>query len=91
MPQVHGRPTDESERIDDRGKEPVEVRIRRFGQYDHVRLYGDDLVERLGAAGFTVIREISWKDLSAEEETLYRTRSVGGYADDANLIAAYTV
>jgi SAM-dependent methyltransferase len=29
-------------------------RVRRFGQFDHVRLYGRDLVERLGAAGFDV-------------------------------------
>jgi SAM-dependent methyltransferase len=29
-------------------------RLRRFGQADHVRRYGTDLRERLGAAGFDV-------------------------------------
>jgi SAM-dependent methyltransferase len=29
-------------------------RVRRFGQFDHVRLYGRDFVERLRAPGFEV-------------------------------------
>jgi SAM-dependent methyltransferase len=33
---------------------PVEERIRRFGQADHVRWYGDDFVERLRSAGLHV-------------------------------------
>jgi hypothetical protein len=32
-------------------------RIRRFGQDDHVRMYGRDYPERLAAAGFTVTRD----------------------------------
>lgn len=31
---------------------PVAERMRRFGQCDHVRMYGDDIVDRLAAAGF---------------------------------------
>jgi SAM-dependent methyltransferase len=41
--------TDEDPTISD----PKE-RARRFGQFDHVRLYGRDLVERLTTAGFSV-------------------------------------
>lgn len=33
--------------------DPLE-RIRRFGQVDHVRFYGDDFVARLAAGGFVV-------------------------------------
>lgn len=44
------RPTDEDETVTD----PAE-RERRFGQWDHVRLYHrDDFVRRLGRAGFDV-------------------------------------
>lgn len=35
---------------------PVEERIRRFGQADHVRWYGDDLEARLSAAGLAGAR-----------------------------------
>lgn len=41
--------TDEDPRITD-----PEERIRRFGQYDHVRVYGRDYPERLREAGFQV-------------------------------------
>jgi hypothetical protein len=33
---------------------PAEERLRRFGQADHVRYYGDDFVHRLTAAGLQV-------------------------------------
>ncbi len=41
--------TDEDPSITD----PSE-RARRFGQFDHVRLYGNDIIERLKAPGFKV-------------------------------------
>jgi SAM-dependent methyltransferase len=41
--------TDEDPTITD-----PEERIRRFGQYDHVRVYGLDYAERLNQAGFKV-------------------------------------
>lgn len=41
--------TDEDPSITD-----PDERIRRFGQYDHVRIYGTDYAQRLREAGFTV-------------------------------------
>jgi SAM-dependent methyltransferase len=41
--------TDEDPSVTD-----VKERERRFGQFDHVRLYGRDLVDRLGRPGFNV-------------------------------------
>jgi SAM-dependent methyltransferase len=35
---------------------PVEERVRRFGQADHVRYYGRDFEDRLRAAGLSVLR-----------------------------------
>jgi SAM-dependent methyltransferase len=46
------RPTDE-----DPGA-GAEERIRRFGQHDHVRLYGRDYPDRLRAAGFAIEQEV---------------------------------
>jgi SAM-dependent methyltransferase len=48
VPLAEGRPTEE-----DPTASPEE-RVRRFQQDDHVRLYGDDLVDRLDDAGFDV-------------------------------------
>jgi SAM-dependent methyltransferase len=39
---------------EDPGLETDAERERRFGQYDHVRLYGADYFDRLEAAGFSV-------------------------------------
>ncbi len=35
---------------------PEEERLRRFGQRDHVRWYGDDIDDRLSAAGLATVR-----------------------------------
>ena len=43
-----GVPTDEDPEA------PVDERLRRFGQRDHVRLYGDDFEDRLRSAGLKV-------------------------------------
>ncbi len=48
----HGAATDEDPTVVD----PQE-RIRRFGQFDHVRYYGCDYADRLRAAGFTVVED----------------------------------
>ena len=48
VPRRTGVPTDEDPEA------PLEERLRRFGQRDHVRFYGDDLEDRLGAAGLKV-------------------------------------
>lgn len=50
---VTGRPTVEDPSVTD----PAE-RERRFGQHDHVRIYGPDFKERLEAAGFHVRVEL---------------------------------
>jgi SAM-dependent methyltransferase len=54
--------TDEDPTITD-----PEERIRRFGQYDHVRQYGEDYPQRLEAAGFKVKAYRAAEDLSPED------------------------
>ena len=46
-------------------------RIRRFGQFDHVRLYGRDYVDRLRAAGFEVIEDAMTERMDAESVFRY--------------------
>ncbi len=56
---------------------PAEERLRRFGQSDHVRWYGDDFDDRLHAAGMASVRvtppalvgeaAVSWFRLMAHE------------------------
>lgn len=58
----HGVVTDEDPTVVD----PQE-RIRRFGQFDHVRYYGCDFPDRLRAAGFTVVEDAMADRLSREE------------------------
>ena len=63
--------TDEDPSITD----PAE-RERRFLQYDHVRLYGEDYPQRLTAAGFTVEKVELFKTLPQDEVERYRLPSV---------------
>ena len=42
-------------------------RLRRFGQFDHVRMYGRDYAQRLEEAGFRVVEDAMTERLSAEE------------------------
>tara|TARA_R110001592_G_scaffold243783_1_gene504994 strand:- start:239719 stop:240489 length:771 start_codon:yes stop_codon:yes gene_type:complete len=58
--------TDEDPSITD-----PEERIRRFGQYDHVRVYGKDYSERLINAGFKVDPIDFSQELKAEEYKKY--------------------
>lgn len=44
-------------------------RERRFGQFDHVRLYGLDIVQRLQSAGFRVTQRRPGEILDAEQMT----------------------
>ncbi len=46
--------------------EPAE-RARRFGQFDHVRMYGADLIERLRAPGFHVEQLRPVQNMSAND------------------------
>jgi SAM-dependent methyltransferase len=48
VPRRRGSPTDEDPTV------PIDERIRRFGQADHVRYYGDDFEDRLAGAGLRV-------------------------------------
>jgi 2-polyprenyl-3-methyl-5-hydroxy-6-metoxy-1,4-benzoquinol methylase len=48
VPRLKGIPTDEDPQAQ------VDERLRRFGQRDHVRCYGDDFEDRLRAAGLEV-------------------------------------
>ncbi|HZA72671.1 MAG TPA: glycosyltransferase [Propionibacteriaceae bacterium] len=56
VPRRLGLPTDEDPEA------PEAERLRRFGQRDHVRYYGDDFEDRLRAAGLKV-SEVTMKDL----------------------------
>ncbi len=47
-------------------------RIRLFGQYDHVRVYGADYPERLASAGFKVTEYRFENDVLPEEAERYR-------------------
>jgi SAM-dependent methyltransferase len=49
-----------------------EERIRLFGQYDHVRVYGLDYPKRLEEAGFTVSEYHYEDDITPEEADKYR-------------------
>ena len=62
--------TDEDPSITD----PAE-RERRFLQYDHVRIYGEDYPQRLTAAGFTVEKVELFKTLPQDEVERYRLPS----------------
>jgi len=62
--------TDEDPSITD----PAE-RERRFLQYDHVRLYGEDYPQRLTAAGFTVEKVELFKTPPQDEVERYRLPS----------------
>ncbi|CAI8375952.1 MAG: Ubiquinone biosynthesis O-methyltransferase [Owenweeksia sp. TMED14] len=67
VPFVDGiKKTDEDPSIED----PAE-RERRFLQYDHVRLYGEDYPERLESIGFRVETIILGRSLSTEEVIRY--------------------
>ena len=68
IPWIPGRPfTDEDPSLTD----PRE-RERRFGQYDHVRMYGEDYADRLKSAGFEVERVDLADRLESEEYQRYR-------------------
>ena len=76
--------TDEDLAITD----PVE-RKRRFGQFDHVRLYGRDHLTRLADAGFTVETRDYASELDRETARRYAVAQLIGRPDadaDANTV-----
>ena len=92
VPHRSGVPTDE-----DPSAGPAE-RLRRFGQADHVRYYGDDFEDRLRAAGLTVTvitpgdvvepRVMGLLGLLPDETFWLCTRPEGGPADPAATLRA---
>lgn len=55
-----------------------EERLRRFGQIDHVRMYGRDLTDRLGSGGLHV-EEVLWTTLYDERQ--FRRSALDGDDD----------
>jgi SAM-dependent methyltransferase len=51
-----------------------EERLRRFGQEDHVRIYGLDYADRLAAAGFVVTVDHYGRRLGEQAATIYGIR-----------------
>jgi predicted SAM-dependent methyltransferase len=66
VPYDSNHPTDEDPMVTD----PRE-RTKRFGQADHVRLYGTDLPDRLRKAGFTVQETRTARSATDAERTSY--------------------
>lgn len=52
--------------------ESLDVRRERYGQSDHVRLYGSDISDRLSAAGFNVDTRHYAEELTTLEVERYR-------------------
>lgn len=85
VPRVRGVMTDEDPSVTD----PAE-RLRRFGQEDHVRIYGDDLEQRLTAAGFDIREPLTAEHYSATEIERYGLRVNQEGSVDAGLFCAFT-
>ena len=49
----------------------IDKRTKAFGQYDHVRVYGQDYYHRLESVGFSTERIFIQKDLTLEEMTRF--------------------
>jgi SAM-dependent methyltransferase len=75
VPRLAGAATDEDPSVTDAAE-----RTRRFGQHDHVRLYGEDLEDRLKDAGFARVTTIRVDELpDADRHGLRNT--IAGPAD----------
>jgi SAM-dependent methyltransferase len=81
VPRRTGGPTDEDPAVTD----PA-ARERRFGQHDHVRTYGDDLEDRLRAAGFQRLRRVRPDSFTPEEMLRYRLLPTNDGIEDVLLI-----
>lgn len=53
--------------LEDPAADTPEARLERFGQADHVRVYGDDFADRVAAAGL----RISWVTFEPEDRERY--------------------
>jgi len=84
VPRVLGNETDEDPTVTDAAE-----RLRRFGQEDHVRMYGDDLEKRLHEAGFDTMEPLSIDHYSPEEIERYGLQVNQDGATDAGLFCSY--
>lgn len=66
VPYADGQPTDEDPAVTD-----AREREARWGQWDHVRRYGTDIVERMNRAGFRVNVERPVEGMTADEVFRY--------------------
>jgi SAM-dependent methyltransferase len=69
---TYGPTTDEDPSVTD-----PEARRARFGQPDHVRVYGDDVHDRLRAAGFAVEPRVYRDELVPEERRRFGLEYLG--------------
>ena len=83
MVPLYGATTDEDPAA------PPHERLRRFGQADHVRLYGTDLRDRIAAAGLEARVEHLGARLTPEQVRRYRLIPVGGRPDDPSFTDVY--
>jgi SAM-dependent methyltransferase len=68
-----------------------EERRARFGQADHVRLYGADVYDRLAAAGFAVDRRVFRDQLTAGERRRHGLDYVGTPVDYGPIDDVWTI
>jgi SAM-dependent methyltransferase len=61
-------PTEGDKTVEEQIDDPAE-RVRRYGQADHVRMYGSDVVERIASQGLDV-QVVSWQDVPADAARL---------------------
>lgn len=84
VPRRLGAATDEDPSVTD----PKE-RTRRFGQADHVRIYGDDLEQRISAAGFDIMEPLSADHFTDAENERHRLRAINAGSDEAAYLCGY--
>ena len=86
VPRRAGGPTDEHASL------PETERIARFGQRDHVRIYGDDLEDRLAGAGL-LVSSIAADSYPTELRERFGLEPRGGYpgTGDAAFICSKAV
>ena len=77
---------DRQRTLEDSAAQTPEARLNRFGQEDHVRLYGDDYFDRLREAGFAVTRVRLEEAASDDQIELHKLRRDADVFCDDELI-----
>lgn len=60
--------------IDDKCDSDKE-RLEKYGQIDHVRLYGNDIKEKFEKSGFKVVKHVASNEINKEEREKIRIMS----------------